>query len=88
MIATTDKKTISGGLSEQGEQTLLEKMANNKTEQLNVKNATLLIGTILGALISFAANGTFLSIIGGVIGGLIFAAIFNSVILPYKSSDR
>lgn len=63
-------------------------MANNTTEQLNVKSTILLIGAILGALISFAACSTFLSIIGGLIGGLIIAAIFNSVILPYKPSDR
>lgn len=63
-------------------------MANNTTEQVNVKNIILLVGAILAALISFAASGTFLSIIGGAIVGLIVAAFFNGVILPYKSSDR
>lgn len=57
-------------------------------EKLNVKGSILLIGTILGALIAFTACGSLLSIIGGLIGGLIFGAFFNSVILPYKASDR
>lgn len=60
----------------------------NETQPLNAKGIILLVGTIFGALISFAAKGTFLSIIGGLFGGLILAVIFISVILPYKNSDR
>lgn len=63
-------------------------MANNTTEQPNVKGTILLVGAVLGALIAFAACSTFLSIIGGAVGGLIVAAFFNSVILPFKASDR
>lgn len=59
-----------------------------ETKALNVKGLILLIGTVFGALISFAANGTALSIVGGLIGGLIFAAIFNSFLLPHKPHDR
>lgn len=63
-------------------------MENTNKETINVKSTILLIGTIMGAIISFTSNGTLLSIFGGLIGGLIFAAVFNSVVLPYKSSDR
>ncbi|GAA4513619.1 MULTISPECIES: hypothetical protein [Sphingobacterium] len=64
-------------------------MENQVNEQpLNVKGLILLIGTILGALIAFASCGSFLSIIGGLIGGLIFAVFFITVLLPYKESDR
>ena len=64
-------------------------MGNQVNEQpLNVKGLILLIGTIFVALISFAVCGSFLSIVGGLVGGLIVATIFINVILPYKSSDR
>jgi hypothetical protein len=64
-------------------------MENQVNDQpLNVKGLILLIGTIFGALISFAACGSFLSLIGGLVGGLIVATIFISVILPHKESDR
>lgn len=64
-------------------------MENQVNEQpLNAKGLILLIGTIFGALISFAACGSFLSIIGGLIGGVIIASIFVSVVLPHKASDR
>lgn len=64
-------------------------MENQVNDQpLNVKGLILLIGTIFGALISFAACGSLLSIIGGLIGGAIIASIFVSVILPHKESDR
>lgn len=59
-----------------------------ETKALNVKGLILLIGTVFGALISFAANGTALSIVGGLIGGLILAATFNSFLLPHKPHDR
>ncbi|WP_149913662.1 hypothetical protein [Sphingobacterium cavernae] len=64
-------------------------MENQVNEQpLNVKGLILLIGTIFGALIAFAKEGSVLSIIGGLVGGLIVATIFISVILPHKESDR
>lgn len=64
-------------------------MENQLNDQpLNVKGLILLIGTIFGALISFATCGSLLSIIGGLIGGAIIASIFVSVILPHKESDR
>ena len=64
-------------------------MENQVNDQpLNVKGLILLIGTIFGALISFATCGSFLSLIGGLVGGLIIATIFISVILPHKESDR
>lgn len=64
-------------------------MENQLNEQpLNVKGLILLIGTVFGALIAFAKCASFLSIIGGLVGGLIVATIFISVILPHKESDR
>lgn len=60
----------------------------DETKPLNVKGLILIIGTVFGALISFAVNGTALSIVGGLIGGLIVAVIFNSFLLPHKSHDR
>ncbi|MBE8721633.1 hypothetical protein [Sphingobacterium pedocola] len=59
-----------------------------ETKSLNAKSLILVIGTIFGALISFAANGTFLSIIGGAVVGLVIAILFNSYILPQKPHDR
>ncbi|MCA5006676.1 hypothetical protein [Sphingobacterium bovistauri] len=64
-------------------------MENQVNDQpLNVKGLILLIGTVFGALIAFAQCGSFLSIIGGLVGGLIAATVFVSVLLPYKESDR
>ncbi|GGH10033.1 hypothetical protein FAZ19_01510 [Sphingobacterium alkalisoli] len=65
-------------------------MENQVTESksLNVKSVILLIGVLFGALISFAANETFLSIIGGAVVGLVIAILFNSYILPQKPHDR
>lgn len=60
----------------------------NETKPLNVKGLILVIGVVFGALISFAANGTALSILTGIIGGLIIAVIFNTFLLPHKSHDR
>lgn len=64
----------------------MENQVNDKP--LNAQGFILLIGTIFGAIISFAVVGTFLSIIAGLIGGLIIASIFNTIILPHKESDR
>lgn len=60
----------------------------NDAQPLNVKGLILLIGTVLGAITSFAINGTFLSIIAGLLGGLVFAIFFNTVLLPQKPHDR
>lgn len=60
----------------------------NDAQPLNVKGLILLIGTVLGAITSFAINGTFLSIIAGLVGGLVFAIFFNTVLLPQKPHDR
>lgn len=60
----------------------------NDTQPLNAKGLILLIGTVFGALIAFASCGSFLSIIGGLVGGLIFATFFISVLLPQKTHDR
>lgn len=64
-------------------------MENQVNEQpLNVKGLILLIGTVFTALTSYAANGTYLSIIGGLVLGLIAATVFISLFLPHKESDR
>lgn len=64
-------------------------MENQVNEQpLNAKCLILSIGTIFGALTAFAICGSFLSIIGGLVGGLLFSAFFISYILPQKESDR
>lgn len=60
----------------------------NESQPLNVKGLILLIGTIFGAIISYATCGSFLSIIGGLVGGLIMSVIFINVFLPHKESDR
>ncbi len=60
----------------------------NESKPLNGKGLILLIGAVFGALIAFATCGAFLSIIGGLIGGLLFAAFFNTFILPQKPHDR
>lgn len=60
----------------------------NESKPVNVKGLVLLIGVVFGAFVSYAANGTFASIIGGLVGGLILAVFFNSVILPQKPHDR
>ncbi|MFZ4862381.1 hypothetical protein ACL9RF_09360 [Sphingobacterium sp. Mn56C] len=65
-------------------------MANqvNESQEINAKGLIILIGTIFGAIISFAVKGTFLSIVGGLVGGLILAIFFVNVLLPQKSHDR
>lgn len=60
----------------------------NETKPLNVKGLILLIGTVFGAVIAFAACGSLLSIVGGLIGGLVFAVVFNTFLLPQKPHDR
>ncbi|NGM63173.1 hypothetical protein G5B30_14785 [Sphingobacterium sp. SGG-5] len=60
----------------------------NETKPLNVKGLILLIGTVFGALIAFATCGSFLSIVGGLIGGFLFAVFFNTFLLPHRSHDR
>lgn len=59
-----------------------------ESDTLDAKGLILLIGTVFGAIISFAVNGTFLSIIGGLVFGLILAVFFNTVLLPQKPHDR
>ena len=64
-------------------------MENQVNEQpLNVKGLIILIGTVFGALISFAICSSILGVIGGLVGGFIAAIVFNEVFLPYKESDR
>lgn len=58
----------------------------DETKPLNVKGLILIIGTVFGALISFAANGTALSILGGIIVGLIIATVFNSFFFAPKTT--
>ncbi|WP_164109812.1 MULTISPECIES: hypothetical protein [Sphingobacterium] len=60
----------------------------NDVQPLNVKGLILLIGSVLGALTAFASCGSFLSLIGGLVGGFIFAVFFNTVLLPQKPHDR
>lgn len=60
----------------------------NESKPLNVKGLITLIGAIFGALIAFVVCGSALSIIGGLVGGLILAAFFNAVLLPQKTHDR
>ncbi|MBL1409558.1 hypothetical protein [Sphingobacterium faecale] len=60
----------------------------NDAQPINAKGLILLIGSVFGALTAFASCGSFSSIIGGLIGGLIFAIFFNSVLLPQKPHDR
>lgn len=59
-----------------------------ETEPLNVKGIILLVAAVFSGLIASIACGTFLSIIGGVVVGLIFAIFFISVLLPQRESDR
>ncbi|MCI0921554.1 hypothetical protein [Sphingobacterium rhinopitheci] len=59
-----------------------------ETESLNVKGIILLVAAVFSALIASVACGTFLSIIGGAVVGLVFAVFFNSVLLPQRESDR
>ena len=60
----------------------------NEANSLNVKGLILLIGTIFGAVIAFALCGSFLSIVGGLVGGLLFAVFFNTFLLPQRPHDR
>src|SRR5690606_18226657 len=59
------------------------KMENqiNETKSLNVKGLILLIGTVFVALIAFATFGSFLSVIGGLIGGFLSAVFFYIFLL-------
>ncbi|MGE8242772.1 hypothetical protein D3C81_632960 [compost metagenome] len=69
----------------------MENQINNNCTTIDAgkaKGIILLVAVVFGALIGFAANETFLSIIGGAVIGLIIAAFFNSVIYPQKPSDR
>ena len=52
------------------------------------KSIIILVAIVFAALISYVCNGTFLSIIGGAVFGLILASFFNSVIYPQKNHDR
>jgi uncharacterized membrane protein len=58
------------------------------SKEINVKGIILLVGTILGALTGWVAKETFLGFAGGLFGGLIFAIIFISILLPNKTHDR
>ncbi|MGO1722398.1 MAG: hypothetical protein ACTHZ7_13245 [Sphingobacterium sp.] len=55
---------------------------------MNVKRIILLAGSILGALTAWLACETFLGVIGGLIGGFVFAIIFVTALLPHKPHDR
>ncbi|GGE11932.1 MULTISPECIES: hypothetical protein [Sphingobacterium] len=65
----------------------MENQIENSNE-VNVKGIILLVGTILGALTAWVATETFLGIITGLVGGLIFAIIFITALLPNKTHDR
>lgn len=52
------------------------------------KGIIVLVAVVFCALISFVCNGSFLSIIGGAVFGLILSVFFNSVIYPQKPHDR
>lgn len=60
----------------------------NDSAPLNVKGIILLVAVVFSALIASVACGTLLSIIGGVVVGLVFAIFFISVLLPQRESDR
>ena len=53
----------------------MENQVENSACAPNPKGLIVLIGVIFGALISFTANETFLSIIGGAVVGLVIAGI-------------
>jgi len=54
----------------------------------SVNAIILLVAAVFSALIASVACGSFLSIIGGVVIGLIIATFFINVLLPQKESDR
>lgn len=66
----------------------MENQVENNTCAPSPKGLIVLIGVIFGALISFTANETFLSIIGGAVIGLIIAAFFNSFLYAQTPHDR
>lgn len=60
----------------------------NESEPLNVNGIILLVAVVFSGLIASVACGTFLSIIGGAVVGLIIAIFFINVLLPQRESDR
>lgn len=60
----------------------------NDSKPLNVNGIILLVAAVFSGLIASIACGSVLSIIGGVIVGLIFATFFINVLLPQRESDR
>lgn len=66
----------------------MENQVENNACAPNPKGLIVLIGVIFGALISFTANETFLSIIGGAVVGLVIAVFFNSYLYAQKPHDR
>lgn len=65
----------------------MENQIENSNE-INAKGIILLVGVILGGLTAFVATHSLLGIIAGTVGGLIFAIIFISALLPHKPHDR
>lgn len=66
----------------------MENQVENNACTPSPKGLIVLIGVIFGALISFTANETFLSIIVGAVIGLIIAAFFNSFLYAQNPNDR
>ncbi|AIM35345.1 hypothetical protein ACFX5U_22000 [Sphingobacterium sp. SG20118] len=66
----------------------MENQVENNTCAPSPKGLIVLIGVIFGALISFTANETFLSIIGGAVVGLVIAILFNNFFYAQRPSDR
>lgn len=70
----------------------MENQLDNNTDTTissnQAKGIILIVGLIFGALIAFAACGSFWSLFAGAFVGFIFAVFFTSVLYRQNPSDR
>ena len=66
----------------------MENQIEKTEETINPNGIIALVGAVLGAITAWLCTETFGGVILGLIGGLIFAVIYISVILPHKTHDR